>query len=162
MKNFGYLIILLLLFSCQKESVKTPALLIDAIPGTKYYQTEIFSADNLKLYGKWQFLYVYNDAGIAGGPGKVNATYDCLEIKEYGVYGMVKDNKLIETGKIEIIKQENFQLEIKLNPDIKDDKTNSPEYYYVTYKNDSIIMTDASIGCGVLFNAYKRYDMNEH
>lgn len=157
MKNFGYLIILMLLFSCKKEPIKTSALLIDTIPGTKYYEAEIFADSNLKLYGKWQFLYIYNDAGIAGGPGKVIPTYDYLEIKKYGIYGMVKDNKLIETGEIEIIKQESSQFEIKLNPDTKDNTTN-PSWYYVSFKNDSIIMTDASIGCGVLFNVYKKYN----
>lgn len=155
MKKVGYMLILFLLFSCNSESVKTSVLLIDTIPDTKYYQAEIFTDSNLRLYGQWQFLYIYSDAGIVGGPGKISPTYDYLEIKKYGIYGMVKDNRLIETGKIEIVAQNNSQFEIKLKPDEKDSVTNS-SWYYVTYSNDSIIMRDASVGCGVLYNAYKK------
>jgi hypothetical protein len=155
MKKYSYLIILFLLFSCKKESVKTSALQIDTISNTKYYQTEIFSTSNLKLYGQWHFLYIFDDAGIIQGPGKINPTYDYLVIKKYGIYGLIKDNKLIQTGEIEIIKQDNSQFEIKLKPDNLDSITNS-SWYYVGYTNDSILMRDANIGCGVLYNVYKR------
>jgi hypothetical protein len=155
MRRYGYIMILFLFFSCKKESLKTPALLIDTISNNKYYQTEIFNNSNLRLYGQWHFLYIYNDAGIIQGPGKTNPTYDYLEIKKYGIYGLVKNNKLFQTGVIEIIEQDNSQFEIKLKPDNLDSISNST-WYYVGYTNDSIILRDASIGCGVLYNVYKR------
>jgi hypothetical protein len=155
MKTCCAFILCVLLISCSNESIKTPVLLIDTISSTNYYKTEIFSNSNLRLYGRWKFLYIYDDAGIVIGPGRINPTYDYLEIKKYGIYGKVKDNKLIETGKIEIVTQDNSQFEIKLKPNDKDSIINST-WYYVTYSNDSIIMRDASIGCGVLYNAYKK------
>lgn len=161
MKTFYVLILVVFLISCTNDSLRTSDLRIDtlsnidSISTTKYYQNEIFSDGNLKFYGQWQFLYIYADAGIIMGPGKINPTYDYLEIKKYGIYGKVKDNKLIETGKIEIITQDISQFEIKLKPDDKDSVTYS-KWYYVTYTNDSIIMRDASVGCGVSYNAYKR------
>ena len=154
MKKTVYILISILLFSCNNETVNTSVLLTDTISSIKYYQTEIFTDNNLRLYGRWQFLYIFDDAGIIEGPGKINPNYDYLEIKKYGIYGKVKDNKLIETGKIEIITQDNSQFEINLKPDDKD--SISINSYFVTYSNDSIIMTDASIGCGVLYNSYKR------
>ena len=155
MKTCCAFILCVFLISCSNESIKTPVLLVDTISSTNYYKTEIFNNNNLRLYGQWKFLYIYDDAGIVMGPGRINPTYDYLEIKKYGIYGKVKDNKLIETGKIEIVAQDNSQFEIKLKPNDKDSIINST-LYYVTYSNDSIIMRDASIGCGVLYNAYKK------
>ena len=109
----------------------------------------------MKLYGLWQFLYIYDDAGIAAGPGKVSATYDYLVIKEFGIYGKIKDNKLIESGQIVVVTQSSSQFEIELIPDATyNNAINS--WYYVTYSNDQLTMTDASIGCGVLYNVYKQ------
>ena len=155
MKTCCAFILCVFLISCSNESTKTSVLLIDTISSTNYYKTEIFNNNNLRLYGQWKFLYIYDDAGIVMGPGRINPTYDYLEIKKYGIYGKVKDNRLIETGKIEIVAQDNSQFEIKLKPNDKDSIINST-WYYVTYSNDSIIMRDASIGCGVLYNAYKK------
>ena len=154
MKKTGYILISILLFSCNNETLNTSVLLTDAISSTKYYQTEIFTDSNLKLYGRWQFLNVFQYASVTGGTGKTNPSYDYLEFKKYGIYGKVKDNKLIETGKIEIITQDNSQFEIKLKPDDKDSINSN--LYFVTYSNDSIVMRDASVFCGVLLNNYKR------
>jgi hypothetical protein len=155
MRKFYYLLILPLLLSCNKEPVQITGLPIDTIPYNKYYNSEIFADSNLKLYGKLQFLYIYADAGIVAGPGKIDPNYDFLEIKKYGIYGKVKDNNLIETGKIEIVAQDNSKFEIKFSPDRMDNNTLS-SWYYITYSNDSIIMRDASVGCGVSYNVYKR------
>ena len=74
MKKLRWIIFLLSLFSCSKEPSSTS--LLDTIPIFKYYNNEIFSADNMKLYGKWQFSYIYADAGIIAGPGKIDPNYD--------------------------------------------------------------------------------------
>ncbi len=155
MRIYACMLILFLLLSCNKEPLKNTVSLIDGISDTRYYNSEIFTPGNLRLYGHWQFLYIYADVGIAGGPGKINPNYDFLEIKKYGIYGKVKVNQLFETGKIKIVAQDNAQLEIMLIPDGKDSLTNR-SWYYITYANDSIIMTDASVGCGVLFNAFRK------
>jgi hypothetical protein len=39
---------------------------------------------------QWGFLNIYDDAGIAGGPGKLSQTYDYLVFKKYGSYQKIK------------------------------------------------------------------------
>lgn len=156
MRKLIYIICLLSLFSCRKESVQSATSLLDTISASKHYNNEILSDTNLKLYGQWQFLYIFADAGIAGGPGKTNPDYNYLVIKKYGIYGKIKDNKVIESGKIEIVKQDNTLFEIRLNPD-NSKNPNTSDYWYVNYKSkDSLVMVDASIGCGVIYNVYRR------
>lgn len=152
MKKFICIISLLLVFSCDKGS----SLLIDPISDTRYYQNEILTDSYLKLYGKWQFSYIYDDAGIVIGPGKIAPTYDYLEIKRYGIYGKIKDNKIIESGKIEVVIQDNSQFEINLKPDNTNNNTIENRYNIHFIGNNSMEMYDMSIGCGFLYNAYKK------
>jgi len=156
MRRFIYLISLLLIYSCNKESIKDSSLLIDSISLTKYYPNEVFTENNLKLYGKWQFSYIYDDAGIIMGPGKIAPNYDYLEFKKYGIYGKVKNNKIIETGKIVVVKQDNSQFEIHLIPE-QIDNTMNESWYNVNFNgNDSVKLYDATVGCGFLYNAFKK------
>ena len=156
MKKIIYIISLLFVFSCNKESIKDTSLLIDSISTTKYYPNEIFVNKNLKLYGQWQFSYIYDDAGIIMGPGKIAPTYDYLEIKKFGIYGMIKNNKIIESGKIVVVKQDSSLFEINLKPDKIDSITNESWYYVFFHENDSLKLYDASVGCGFLYNAYRK------
>jgi len=156
MKRFGYLLILFSLFSCTKETIKTPASLIDTISVDKYYQNEIFTDSNLKLYGQWQFSYIYDDAGIIAGPGKVAPDYDYLVIKKYGIYGKIKDNKVTESGEIVVVKQVASEFQISLHPEARYSQA-FVTWYYVSYTaGDSMKMMDASVGCGFLYNAFKK------
>ena len=156
MKRIIYLVVLLSLFSsCGNEYESVPASLLNSIPTTRYYNNEILSVANLKLYGAWQFLNIYDYAGIASGPGKLNPNYDYLVIKKFGIYGKIKDNKLIESGKIEIMKQDNSTFEVNFIPDKND--TKELQHWYISFTpKDSVTLTDASIFCGTLYNVYKR------
>jgi len=154
MKRIIYIISLLFVFSCNKESINDSSLLIDSISTTKYYPNEIFTGKNLKLYGQWQFSYIYDDAGIVMGPGKIAPTYDYLEIKKFGIYGKIKNNKIIEYGKIVLVKQDCSLFEINLKPGKIDSNTNESWYYVYFNGNDSLNLNDASVGCGYLYNAY--------
>lgn len=157
MRRFIYIISLLSLFSCGKDPVQTSTSLMDTISNTKYYNKEILSDSNLKLYGQWQFLYIFADAGIIEGPGKIPSTYDYLEIKKYGIYGMIKNNKVIESGKIQIIKQDSKLFEMSFYSDKNINDLYPSSIWYVNYiGNDSLEMVDASVGCGVLYNVYKK------
>lgn len=162
MKRFIYLICLLSLFSCrkeqeQKEQEQSASSLLDAIETTKYYNDEIFTEGNLILYGQWRFLYIYDDAGIIVGPGKIDPDYDYLVIKKYGIYGKIKANKVIESGKIEVVKQNATLFEINLKPSIKNNSTYPSDIWYVKYMGkDSLEMVDASVGCGYLSNVFKK------
>ena len=156
MRKIVALIILLYLFSCTKDAVKTSISLLDTIPTNKFYTNEIFTDVNLKLYGQWQFLYIFDDAGIAGGPGKINPTYNYLEIKKYGIYGKIKDNQVLESGEILVTKQNATEFQITLKPDNAYPLANET-WYDITYiGKDSLRLRDASIGCGVLYNVYRK------
>ena len=156
MKRFVYLISLLSLFACKKEQQQSASSLLDTIVETKHYDAEIFTDSNLKLYGQWRFLYIYDDAGIAGGPGKIDPNYDYLVIKKYGIYGKIKANKVIESGKIEVVKQNATQFKINLKSGTNS-STYPTEIWYVNYKGkDSLEMINASIGCGYLSNVFKK------
>src|ERR1035437_3177979 len=156
MKRFIYLICLLSLFSCRKEQEKPASSLFDMIETTKYYNAEIFTDSNLKLYGQWRFLYIYDDAGFIAGPGKIDPDYDYLMIKKYGIYGKIKDNKIIETGKIEVVKQNATMFEINLKSSTNN-STYPSAFWYVNYMGkDSLEMFDASIGCGYISNVFKK------
>ena len=156
MRKIVALIILLYLFSCTKDAVKTSISLLDTIPTNKFYTNEIFTDVNLKLYGQWQFLYIFDDAGIAGGPGKINPTYNYLEIKKYGIYGKIKDNQVLESGEILVTKQNATGFQITLKPDKAFPLANET-WYDITYTGkDSLRLRDASVGCGVLYNVYRK------
>ena len=87
----------------------------------------------------------------------INPTYDYLEIKKFGIYGKIKDNKVIETGKILIVRQDSSQIQVKLKSN-NNDSTQSLQYFWnIVFKGkDSILMFDASVGCGTYYNIYRR------
>ncbi|MEA4841336.1 MAG: hypothetical protein VB110_10075 [Bacteroidales bacterium] len=151
MKKIIGIISLFLVFSCDNDS----SLLIDPISDTRYYQNEIFTDSYLRFYGKWQFSYIYDDSGIVMNPQKIDPTYDYLEIKKYGIYGKIKNNKIIESGKIQVLIQDNSQFEINLKPD-NTDKNIIENLYNVHFTGNTMEMYDTSVGCGILYNVYKK------
>ena len=162
MKRFIYLICFLSLFSCRKEQElkEQEQSALSLLETTKYYNDEIFTEGNLILYGQWRFLYIYDDAGYIAGPGKIDPDYDYLVIKKYGIYGKIKANKVIESGKIEVVKQNATMFEIILKSSFKNNSTYPSDIWYVNYMGkDSLEMVDASVGCGYLSNVFKKDQM---
>lgn len=146
---------ILLLFSCQKESNEISITSINRISKNYYYSSEIFTGQHIKLYGKWKFYYIFDNAGIAGGPGKIDPTYDFLEFKKHGIYGKVKEGKLVEVGKIEIVEQNYMNLLIKFVPE--GDMIQESQYWNVYYAGlNSIELYDAHVGCGSYAHVYKK------
>jgi hypothetical protein len=97
-------------FSCFDEEKD---LVIDSVPKNRYYDIEIFKADDTLIYGKWMF--VQSIGGIAGGEYK--PTSDYFEAKKHGIYGVIKNDSLISYGKINIEEKTDDYLFIKLEPD---------------------------------------------
>ena len=88
-------LLLMLIGGCEKdESPKLSAL--DEIAQTTYYSSEIFTGNELKLYGSWQLYAV--SGGFAGTGHDLN--FDFLEFKKYGIYGFVRNDSLLEHGKL--------------------------------------------------------------
>ncbi len=74
------------LLSCDKETIETKSALSE-IEGTTYFDSEIFSADYLKIYGKWRIFDI--SGGYVGAGYDLN--FDYLEIKKYGIYSFGKE-----------------------------------------------------------------------
>ncbi len=116
--------------SCEKDdNIK---LYLDSIDSNKYYSSEIIPTDYLNIYGKWRLFQV---SGGFSGTGH-EPDYDYLEIKSFGIYGLIKNDTLFEYGKIELAnfdtKTEGY-LQIKLIPEFLDGKNPrmSPSEKYV-------------------------------
>jgi hypothetical protein len=99
MKTLIYTIIVVILAglfkACNEEPIEIPKVL-DEVPSTTYFDAEIFSEQDLKIYGTWKVFDI--SGGIHGNGYAVN--FDHLVIKRIGIYGFVKDNNLLEYGKI--------------------------------------------------------------
>ena len=79
------------------------------------YDSEIFSQNDLKIYGKWKLFDI--SGGLHGSGYDLN--FDFLEIKEYGIYGFVRNDSLLEYGKIMPALQ--TANEIRLKVDLEED-----------------------------------------
>jgi len=83
------------LISCEKETIETKSILSE-IERKTYYDSEIFSTNYLRIYGKWKLFDI--SGGFTGYGYKKN--FDYLEIKGYGIYGFIRNDTLLEYGKI--------------------------------------------------------------
>ena len=81
--------------SCDEESIEIPKVL-DKVESTRYFNAEIFSEQDLKIYGTWK---IFDISGGIHGTG-YDPDFDYLVVKKVGIYGFVKDNSLLEFGKI--------------------------------------------------------------
>ena len=103
------LIIWIGMFSCEKDT----DFKLDAFQEDKYYDSEIFDESNLDIYGKWKLYGV--SGGFSGGGHDLN--FDYLEVVKFGIYGFIRDGRLIEFGRIEINEQTSQGLLITFTPD---------------------------------------------
>lgn len=109
------LISILILFlvsaaSCEKEN---QFLITDLVTKNRYYDNEIFTEQNQKIYGKWKFLYF--SGGIAGET--YDPTFDFLEVVRYGIYGAITNNAVKDLGRIIVNKQESDETIITFSSD---------------------------------------------
>lgn len=142
---------LLITLSCEKEVERVS--IADSVKQSQYYESEIFSTQNQKIYGQWELLYTYG--GIAGSK-TMPTSYYAMEFIPYGIYGKIKDDEIMEIGKIRIVKQDNNVTVIDF---FADDKYKTD--YFLIQKaiyfkgKDTLILYDYNIsdGCG---DYYKR------
>lgn len=131
---FGLLVSLF--YSCEDDNMETKSAL-SGIEAETYFDSEIFSTNNLKIYGKWKLFKI--SGGFHGGGYDMN--FDYLEIKEYGIYGFVRNDSLLEYGKIAPALQ--MANEIGLRVDMVED-VNSKTFltdkvkYVEFYGNDTL------------------------
>ena len=89
----SFIILLLLLSSCSKEDRVTSYL--DSFAIDKYFDKEVFSESYLGFYGLWKALGAWGGWG-----GYSEPDFIFLEIKPFGIYGFIRNDSLIEYGKI--------------------------------------------------------------
>ena len=94
MKNLFLLFaVTFLMLTCKKDQ-QEPVSPWDSISTQKYYDTDLFT--DLPIYGKWE---VINTSGGKTGAGYAQ-DFDYLLMKPNGIFGLLKDNDLIVSGKI--------------------------------------------------------------
>ena len=148
MKKLLFICLIIMTIACEKDNT---ILISDLVSPDRYYDTEIFSEQNLKIYGKWEFLYKFG--GIGGS--YYDPAYDFLEIVRYGIYGMIYNDEIKQLGQLNIVKQDNNETIIDFLPDDKY-KTD----YFLIQKivvfngNDTLILIDNM--CDGYGDYYKR------
>lgn len=142
MKTFKLVLILSILFSglnsCEKDTFEYHTTL-QALGKTKYFDSEIFAERDLKIYGKWELFDI--SGGFSGSGYDLNFEY--LEFMEYGIYGFVNNDILLEYGKISPALQTANDIRLKIDFE-KDEKSNlfftDTEKYVDFNGNDTLLL----------------------
>ncbi len=108
-----------ILFACNKDRLE-PASYLDELGNTKYFDAEIFAPSDTKIYGLWQVFDI--SGGIHGEGYEVN--FDYLEIKKFGIFGFVRNDTLLEYGKIMPALQKASEIGLKVDFE-RDENSNS-------------------------------------
>ena len=117
-------LIAVILHSCQKDPISPNG--IQPVNKTRYYQNEILLNSLKHVYGYWDLTLV--GGGISGGLDSNGSDYffDAIEFKPFGIYGLYKNQLLLEYGRIKIDKENlNQGILVYLVPD-----QNSKEILY--------------------------------
>lgn len=140
MKTSIYTIIVVILTglftACNEDPIEIPKVL-DEVPSTTYFDAEIFAEQNLKIYGTWK---IFDISGGIHGSG-YEPDFDYLVIKKVGIYGFVKDNSLLEYGKIvpAIWNPNDLRLKVDFEKDEQSDSFFTDTEKYVHYTgNDTL------------------------
>jgi hypothetical protein len=149
-----FVILLLILTFCTKEDQVTSFL--ESFPADKYFNEEVFSNDYLGFYGMWK------DLGSWGGwSGYSKPRFDFMEIKPFGIYGIIRNDSLLEYGKIypniSIVNQFSA-IAIKLDPEYTSKNINIGTNMYIEIiKKDTLGISDGFIdGIEYLFSRVKK------
>lgn len=140
MKTFKLVFVLSFLLSgfnsCEKDPIENPTTL-QKLETTKYFNSEIFAGPDLKIYGKWKLFGI--SGGFSGSGYELN--FDYLEIKEYGIYGFVRNDILLEYGKISPALQtaNDLRLKVDFGKDYKSDSFFTDREKYIEFSgNDTL------------------------
>jgi hypothetical protein len=106
---FTFLILTGFFAACNEETIELPHVL-DEVESTRYFDTEIFSEQDFKIYGTWKIFDI--SGGIHGNGYAVN--FDYLVIKRIGIYGFARNDSLLEFGKIVPAQWNTIDLRLKV------------------------------------------------
>lgn len=142
---------LLFFLSSGCDSSADPESYLETIDSGTYYSSEILDGEAQDIYGLWK---IYDVSGGFAGSGH-EPEFDLLEIKQFGVYGLVKGNELIEYGRIdaEVFDPSNEDmLQIRMIPEFPSAESllmNPPEKYIQFRGTDSL---DLNAPCCDMYN----------
>ncbi len=141
-----HLLLLSLLFTIGCKHQNDLPSLRNSLPKDHYYPAEIFNGDNAKIYGKWKFLY--KQGGFGGW--FLDPTFDFLEIVPFGIYGIIDNDAIQLTGKIQIDQQNQNGTLIELIPD--NSHNANPDYLFMPksvwlWGPDTLILFDLCADC---------------
>lgn len=110
LKTIGLILtVMMLIFSCkdeeQEDEVFDPNLVLDSISENKYYENDIFQNEHSEIYGVWRNVSRTQE-GI-NGPVSLSIDFDFLVIKPNAIFGIIRNEELITSGKIELVDDEN-------------------------------------------------------
>ena len=111
---------------------------LDSIASQKYYPSEIFNETHIAVNGIWKVIGT--SGGIAGSGYKSDFNY--LIIKPNGIFGIVRNDSLITTGKILIKNQSDSELYVDFVPEIDPDQVRIQMIYdsekYIELRTDTL------------------------
>ncbi len=137
--------------SCRDQDESRSGLL-DSIPADKYYSTDPFQDKFSQIYGEWQVIGT--GGGITGAGYAPDFEY--LVIKPNAIFGIVRGDSLVATGKIEVQNDPDFDLLIHLISD--DNNTENIQIIrdyekFVSFPSDSMLLYST---CCDRFDTYLR------
>lgn len=145
MKKYFIVLFFLTLTQCSEKDIE-PASYLESFDEFKYFNEEALSGSYQNLYGLWKIYSIYG-----GWSGEVEPDFTYLEIKPFGIYGLVRNNTLFEYGKISCdtfdTKPHFPGFQIKLEPDYLADKYPSFRLnnYFDLVQPDTLFVYDGII-----------------
>ncbi len=130
MLRYALLFISLGLLGCREEKIR---LFLDSVETGAFYSEEIIPENYMGIYGQWKLQSI--GGGFAGTGFEPN--HDFLEIKRFGIYGVLRNDSLIEYGKVQLDTfdtQATHLLQVKLIPESSVESIYSPPEKYIDLK----------------------------
>ena len=88
-----------LLIACEKEHPEVPASFLASVDSSAYYNQEFLNDSIHDIYGLWK---IYRISGGFHGQG-YEPDFEYLELKPFGIYGLVRHDTLFENGYVELL-----------------------------------------------------------
>ena len=140
------------LLSCDKTQIeKNYASLMESISPDKYYTKDVLVHEFDKIYGTWKVI------GTSGGfaANGYKADFDYLVLKPNLIFGIIRNDSLITSGKIEIKTQTDSELLVSFISDTDPLKVGIQMVYdpekYILMHGDTL---DLNAPCCDRFNTH--------
>ncbi len=144
-------LLVVFLLSCGKEEIR---MYLNTIDPNTFYSEEIIPETYQNVYGTWS---LYDVSGGFSGTGH-EPNHDYLEIKRIGIYGIIRNDSLLEYGKIKL---DTFDtrttafLQIRLFPESSDEPFFYPQEKYIELtESDEMVLRSPC--CDMYNYHYKR------